>query len=190
MPTIPASTRTFSRSSAILAAADVPILHVCGSIDPLLARSAGTIETIYQQYGGRISVMIQEGKGHHPHSLRDPQPIADFISQSVQPAASTPPAYLSGRISKSSFYSLDNAYRYFPHEGIYITCRGPWFTECYDRYSFELKGVEGAINVIVPRKAAPGKPWTFRADSCRPRRDGRPGSAGTRISHRDGAGAL
>jgi hypothetical protein len=66
-----------------LAAADVPILHVCGSIDPLLGRSASTIESIYQQYGGRISTMIQEGKGHHPHSLRDPGPIADFISQNA-----------------------------------------------------------------------------------------------------------
>jgi pimeloyl-ACP methyl ester carboxylesterase len=147
-----------------LAAADVPILHVCGSIDPLLARSAGTIENIYQQFGGRISVMIKEGRGHHPHSLRDPQPIADFISQSVQPIASTPPAYLSGRIAKSSFYSLENAYRHFPQEGIYITCRGPWFTNCYERYSFELKGVQGAINVILPRKPAPSKPWIFRAD--------------------------
>ena len=69
-----------------LAAADVPVLHVCGSIDPLLERSSTTIEKIYQQFGGRISVMIKEGSGHHPHSLRDPKPIADFIAQSVQPA--------------------------------------------------------------------------------------------------------
>jgi len=142
----------------------VPILQVCGSIDPLLARSAGAIETIYQQYGGRVSTMIQEGKGHHPHSLRDSKPIADFISQSVEPTHQHATPYLSGRIAKSSFYSVGNAYRHFPHEGIYITCRGPWFTDCYDRYSFELRDVQGAINVIVPRKAAPGKPWAFRAD--------------------------
>ncbi len=55
-----------------LAAADVPILHVCGSIDPLLGRSGNTIETIYRQLGGRISSMIKEGAGHHPHSLRTP----------------------------------------------------------------------------------------------------------------------
>lgn len=36
------------------------------------------------------------------------------------------------------------------------------------RYSFELKGVEGAINVIVPRKAAAGKPWVLRADYVGP----------------------
>ncbi len=81
------------RKLAELAAADVPILHVCGSIDPLLARSSGAIETIYQQFGGRISVMIKEGAGHHPHSLRDAGPIADFISsrRSSPAAAKTPP---------------------------------------------------------------------------------------------------
>ena len=86
-----------------LAAADVPVLHVCGSIDPLLGRSSTTIETIYQQFGGRISVMIKEGSGHHPHSLRDPKPIADFISQSVQPADDAPPSYLGGRIHQNVF---------------------------------------------------------------------------------------
>jgi pimeloyl-ACP methyl ester carboxylesterase len=147
-----------------LAAADVPLLHVCGSIDPLLERSATKIETIYQQFGGRISVMIKEGSGHHPHSLRDPTPIADFISQSAQPIENTPPAYLGGKVSRTSFYSVENSYRWFPKEGLYITCRGPWFTECYDRYSFQQNGVEGAITVIVPKKTASGKPWVFRAD--------------------------
>ena len=65
-----------------LAKADVPILHVNGSIDPLLGRCSNTVENIYRQLGGRISVIIKEGMGHHPHSLRDPKPIADFISQS------------------------------------------------------------------------------------------------------------
>jgi hypothetical protein len=147
-----------------LAAADVPILQVCGSIDPLLGRSASTIETIYQQYGGRISTMIKEGAGHHPHSLRDAKPIADFISQQAQPAKGDRPPYLSGRISRSSFYGRENIYRYFPSERTFITCRGPWFSPVFDRYSFGLTGVEGSINVIVPKTTATGKPWVFRAD--------------------------
>jgi hypothetical protein len=53
---------------------------------------------------------------------------------------------------------------HYPKEGTYITCRGPGFTECYDRYAFELPGVEGAINVIVPQTTGPGRPWVFRAD--------------------------
>jgi hypothetical protein len=153
------------RKLSDLATADVPILHVCGSIDPLLGRVSSVVETIYQQLGGRISVMIKEGAGHHPHSLRDPTPIADFICQQVQPAAIVPPPYLGGRISRSSFYGRENAYRHFPSEGSYITCRGPWFTPTFDRYSFELKDVEGSINVIVPKTTAPGKPWVFRADA-------------------------
>ena len=128
-----------------------------------LGKYSTVIEGIYQQLGGRISVMIKDGAGHHPHSLRDPKPIADFITQSVQPVEQRPPDYLGGKITKSSFYSIENSYRDFPKEGTYITCRGARFAECYDRYSFDLAGVEGAITVIIPKTAAPGKPWVFRA---------------------------
>ena len=62
-----------------LAQNDVPLLHVCGSLDPILGNHTLPVESIYQQLGGRISVMIKDGAGHHPHSLRDPTPIADFI---------------------------------------------------------------------------------------------------------------
>jgi hypothetical protein len=122
------------------------------------------IEAIYQQFGGRISVMIKEGAGHHPHSLRDPGPIADFISQHVEPAPRSRPPYLGGRTSRTSFYGRANIYRDFPNEGTYITCRGPWFSPSFDRYSFGLEGVEGSINVIVPKTIAAGSPWVFRAD--------------------------
>jgi pimeloyl-ACP methyl ester carboxylesterase len=147
-----------------LAANDVPLLHVCGSIDPILGKYSTVIEGIYQQFGGRISVMIKEGFGHHPHSLRDPTPIADFIVQSVQSTTAATPAFAGGRFTRSSFYSIEDSYRDFPREETYITCRGPCFTECYDRYAFDLASVEGTTTVIVPKTAAPGKPWVFRAD--------------------------
>jgi pimeloyl-ACP methyl ester carboxylesterase len=146
-----------------LAVNDVPLLHVCGSIDPVLGKNSSVIEGIYQQLGGRISVMIKDGAGHHPHSLRDPKPIADFITQSVQSPSSAAPDFLGSKVAKSSFYSVENSYRDFPGEGTFITCRGATFTECYDRYSFELSGIEGAINVIAPKSAAAGKPWVYRA---------------------------
>ena len=160
----PGASRDLLMKLGGLASNDVPLLHVCGSIDPLLGKYSTAIESIYQQLGGRISVMIKDGAGHHPHSLRDPKPIADFIEQSVQPDTNTPPDFLSGRITKTSYYSVESSYRDFPAEATYITCRGPWFTECYDRYSFELGGVEGAITVIVPKTEATGKPWVFRAE--------------------------
>jgi pimeloyl-ACP methyl ester carboxylesterase len=147
-----------------LARQDVPLLEVCGSIDPLLGRFALPIENIYQQFGGRISLMIKEGAGHHPHSLHDAKPIADFIEQGVQPATNPPSAFVGHEFTKVSYYSVENSYRAFPREGTWVTCRGPLFTECYDRYSFQLKGVEGTINVIEPKVTAPGKPWVFRAD--------------------------
>jgi pimeloyl-ACP methyl ester carboxylesterase len=147
-----------------LAMNDVPLLLVCGSIDPLLGRNALAIESIYQQFGGRVSIMIKEGAGHHPHSLRDPKPIVDFIARSVQPGSNLPPAFASGKFTRNSYYGVENVYRHFPAEGTYVTCRGPEFTKCYDRYTFGLAGVEGATTVIVPRTEAPDRPWVFRSD--------------------------
>ena len=147
-----------------LASNDVPLLHVCGSIDPLLGRVSSVIENIYQQWGGRITVMIKEGAGHHPHSLRDPTPLADWIEANSKPVLKTPPAFVPAKFTRTAFYSTENFYRESPKEETYITCRGPGFAECYDRYAFDLSGVEGTITVIVPKAAAAGNPWVFRAD--------------------------
>jgi hypothetical protein len=146
-----------------LASNDVPLLHVCGSLDPLLGNHTCAIESLYESLGGRISVMIKEGYGHHPHSLRNPAPIADFIVESQSPVVEAAPAFAGGKLKRTWFYGVENFYRDFPSEGTRITCRGPMFTECYNRYEFDLKGVQGSITVIAPRTTAPGKPWVFRA---------------------------
>src|SRR5258708_38084512 len=117
-----------------LATNDVPLLHVCGSIDPILGKYSTVIEGIYQQLGGRISVMIKDGAGHHPHSLRDPTLIADFIVRSLEQASRSPPAFGGKKFTKSAFYGVENSYRDFPKEGMSITCRGPLFSDSYDRY--------------------------------------------------------
>jgi pimeloyl-ACP methyl ester carboxylesterase len=160
----PGSNPEVFRKLGDLAMNDVPLLLVCGSLDPLLGRNALAIESIYQQFGGRVSIMIKEGSGHHPHSLRDPKPIVDFMVRSVQPGTNAAPAFASGKFTRNAYYGIENLYRNFPSEGTYITCRGPEFTECYDRYTFDLAGVEGTTTVIVPKTEAPGKPWVFRSD--------------------------
>ena len=147
-----------------LAANDMPLLLVCGSIDPLLGRYALAIENIYQQWGGRVTIMIKEGSGHHPHSLRDPQPLADWIEQNVNPASGTAPEFLPAKFTRTWYYSTASYYREYPKDGLYLTCRGPGFSECYSRYAFDLPGVEGTVTVIAPKVAAPGTPWVFRAD--------------------------
>ncbi|HXB58214.1 MAG TPA: alpha/beta hydrolase [Candidatus Acidoferrales bacterium] len=150
---------------AALATNDVPLLHVCGSLDPLLGRVTLPIESMYQQFGGRISVMIKEGDAHHPHSLPDPKPIVDFIMQSVYETNSPPPDFAGKRFTRTSFYSNEEFYRYFPSEGKYITCRGPMFTPCYDRYQFGISNFSGGgLTIIAPRTPAPGNPWVFRSD--------------------------
>jgi pimeloyl-ACP methyl ester carboxylesterase len=148
-----------------LATNNVPLFHVCGSLDPLLGNSSTAVENIYQQFGGRISVMIKEGFAHHPHSLPNPKPIVDFILQSVYETNSPAPNFAGRKFVKTFFYGVENSYRYFPQERAYITCRGPMFAPCYDRYQFGIGGLSGGgLNVIAPKVAAPGNPWVFRAD--------------------------
>jgi pimeloyl-ACP methyl ester carboxylesterase len=147
-----------------LATNNVPLLHVCGSIDPILGKFTLPMENIYHAFGGRISVMIKEGRGHHPHSLRDPKPIADFIEQSVKETKATLPDWVGARFSRSAYYSVTTAYRNYPSEGTYISVRGPQFTECYTRYQIVLPEVEAFTTILEPKISAPGKPWMFRAD--------------------------
>jgi pimeloyl-ACP methyl ester carboxylesterase len=141
---------------------DVPLLNVCGSIDPILGNATLVIEGIYRQLGGRIYVMIQEGLGHHPHSLRNPEPIVDFIVKNTNQVSVNAPAFVGEDFTKSCFYSIENTYRYAPSEKTYITYRGPWFNASYNCYDFRLYG--NRISVITPNITAPGIPWVFRSD--------------------------
>lgn len=148
-----------------LAAADVPLLHVCGGIDPLLWRVSSAIESTYKGLGGRISVVIKDGAGHHPHSLRNPRPIADFIERSFREPPPEKPAFAAGRTTHTQLYTIENVYKYESAEGAYLSYRGPAFAPSYVRWTFELAGVEGSIQAIVPNKPAPGGPWVLRADA-------------------------
>ena len=147
-----------------LARNDVPLLHVCGSLDPILGNHTLVVEGAYQHLGGRISVMIKDGAAHHPHSLRDPKPIADFIERSLRPAGGEPPAFVGRGFTKTSFYGVDSDYREVPGEKTFAACRGPWFAPSYDRYEFRIEGIRMPVSVIVPTAPALGKPWVFRAD--------------------------
>jgi pimeloyl-ACP methyl ester carboxylesterase len=64
---------------ALLAKANVPLMHVCGSLDLLLAEQTRTAEKLYKELGGQITVIIREGEGHFPLTPRDPKTVVDFI---------------------------------------------------------------------------------------------------------------
>ena len=69
-----------------LAMAGVPLLHVVGDADKVVPVSENTaiIEKRYKALGGQIQVIHKTDVGHHPHSLKDPKPIVDFILKHAQ----------------------------------------------------------------------------------------------------------
>jgi pimeloyl-ACP methyl ester carboxylesterase len=66
---------------APLARAGIPLLHVVGDADDVVPLSENTavVERRYKELGGQITVIVKKGVGHHPHSLKDPAPIVEFI---------------------------------------------------------------------------------------------------------------
>jgi hypothetical protein len=150
-----------------LAKNDVPLIHVCGSFDPLYNFSTLPVEAIYQGFGARISVLVKEGFGHHPHSLHNPKIIADFMEQSFKETKPAVPGYAGKHAIASWFYSSNYTYTNFPKESAYITCRGPIFVPAYRRYQVTLPGVDAFTTIIAPKKPAAGNPWIFRADAVR-----------------------
>ena len=37
------------------------------------------VEARYRQLGGKIELIVKPGGNHHPHSLKDPTPIVNFV---------------------------------------------------------------------------------------------------------------
>jgi hypothetical protein len=150
-----------------LARNDAALLNICGTADFLLQRHTLPIEDRYQQLGGRITVIVKDGVAHHPHSLRNPKFIADWIESHSLPVTGTRPDFANEKFVKSYYYSLESTNVWLKEENTYANCRGPGFVECYDRYDETTSSQWGltGISVIVPKSVAHGKPWVFRADA-------------------------
>lgn len=68
-----------------LAKAKIPLLHVCGETDDVvpIAENTRLLESRYRQLGGPITVIAKPHRNHHPHSLKDPTRIVNFVLRSV-----------------------------------------------------------------------------------------------------------
>lgn len=89
-----------------LAQAKIPILHVVGAADVVVpvAENSAIIEDRYRKLGGEITVISKPGIGHHPHALKDPQPILDFIVRHTSLKKKVAEADSTGNDPKATFY--------------------------------------------------------------------------------------
>ena len=71
----------------IFAQANVPIIHVCGDRDDAVRyeENTGLFKERYEKAGGRnMTIILKGGVGHHPHGLKDPLPVVEFILRAIQ----------------------------------------------------------------------------------------------------------
>jgi pimeloyl-ACP methyl ester carboxylesterase len=69
---------------APLAKVNVPLLHVCGSLDPWFKDNTLEVEKRYKKLGGKIQVIVKQGEGHYPLAPEDPAPVVDFITRAAR----------------------------------------------------------------------------------------------------------
>ena len=74
----------------VLAKAGVPILHVCGGLDPMLQSQTRGAESRCKDLGADMTVIIQDGIGHYPTAPRDPSQVVDFILRQQGPKPGKP----------------------------------------------------------------------------------------------------
>ena len=68
---------------APLAKAGVPLIHVCGSLDPGFDEQTRIVEQRYKGLGGQITVIVKEGEGHFPLAPKDPKAVVDLITKAT-----------------------------------------------------------------------------------------------------------
>ncbi len=63
-----------------LAKAGIPIIHIVGDLDKVVpvAENTSIAQARYEMMGGIFEV-IHKQAGHHPHSLKDPKPLVEFM---------------------------------------------------------------------------------------------------------------
>ena len=83
---------------APLAKAGVPIIHVVGDIDKVVpvAENTAIAQARYRKLGGVFEVIHKKDVGHHPHCLKDPQLIVDFIQRNDQSVSKVPAEQIVG----------------------------------------------------------------------------------------------
>ena len=71
---------------AELAKGDVPLLNVCGSLDPWLDRETRVAEKKYKELGGNFTVIIKQGEGHFLsfNGESELKPIVDFVIGNIK----------------------------------------------------------------------------------------------------------
>jgi lysophospholipase L1-like esterase/pimeloyl-ACP methyl ester carboxylesterase len=78
---------------APLAQARLPLLHVYGDADEVVPwdENTGVLARRYRELGGSITLIGKPGIGHHPHGLKDPAPVVNFILTNLVSANAVPP---------------------------------------------------------------------------------------------------
>jgi len=111
---------------APLAAAKIPLLHVCGETDDVvpIEENSRMVAERYKQLGGPMTLISKPNCNHHPHSLKDPARIVNFVLTHT------------GFADQVSEPATPYGYDYFTQRGGLANCRAKFEREKAGRVAF------------------------------------------------------
>jgi hypothetical protein len=79
----------------------VVFLHGFGDTGDMWAPAAAALMKTHTVVVPDLRVIMKEGVAHHPHSLVDPTPIADWIERHIHPVETNRPAFADSNFTKT-----------------------------------------------------------------------------------------
>ena len=109
-----------------LAAARIPLLHVCGETDDVvpIEENSRLLAERYRELGGPITLIAKPHCNHHPHSLKDPTRIVNFVLSHTG---------FNDRVQEPT---TPYGYDYFERRGGLENCRAKFLREKSGRVAF------------------------------------------------------
>ena len=164
----PGGNREHLKRLGALAEYAVPLLHVCGSVDPLVGRVFRRPWKLFTSNSADENFRDDQGR-FGPPSPWFAGPNADcrlHLPKRSGNHTGVPPSNVVEQIYQgSSFYDDENFYRDFPsRRDIHHLPGARCFTPCYDRYQFNPENRRSWFERDRAKPAAPGNPWVFRSD--------------------------
>jgi sialidase-1 len=111
---------------APLAKAKIPLLHVCGETDDVvpIEENSLLVAERYKQLGGPMTLISKPNCNHHPHSLKDPTRIVNFVLAHT--------GFADQVVEPTTPYGYD----YFSLRGGLNTCRAKFENDKTGRVAF------------------------------------------------------
>ena len=148
-----------------IAKEEVPVLHVVGDLDRVVpvSENSDNLEKRLESLGWNMKVIHKPDVGHHPHSLKNPEPIVDFILKNTGNLQNYLEESRLDYVKRIQWFT-DAQYGMFIHFGLYSQLGGEWEGKEIDHYAEWIQANADIPAQVYAMLTSTFNPKDFNAD--------------------------